>query len=53
MAFRASQKSLNFFLRTGESRRGKGECAEAVVMMVNPLGFSIITIAGARGERGR
>ena len=37
----------------GESRRGKKGCAEVVGTVCKPEGFSTVSIAGARGKRGR
>jgi len=46
------ERDLEFSL-TGESRSGKRGCAEAVGTVCKPEGFSTVSIAGARGKRGR
>ena len=45
-----NNKKYSFFERKSEGKRGVGGGCGNVV---NPIGFSIISMAGARGERGR
>ena len=52
-AFWASKKSLKILSRTGRKSEGKRGVSGGCGNVVNPIGFSIISIAGARGERGR
>ena len=52
-ALRLSKNLSKFSLGQGESRRGKGGGGGGCGNVVNPIGFSIISMAGARGERGR
>ena len=44
------EEKFSFFGRKSEGKRGVGGGRGNVV---NPIGFSIISMAGARGERGR
>ena len=49
----AQKKSLEILSRTGRKSEGKKGVGGGCGNVVNPIGFSIISIAGARGERGR
>lgn len=49
----AQKKSLEILSRTGRKSEGKKGVGGGYGNVVNPIGFSIISIAGARGERGR
>ena len=43
----------DFLSRTGRKSEGKKGVSGGCGNVVNPIGFSIISMAGARGERGR
>ena len=49
----AQKKSLEILSRTGRKSEGKKGVGGGCGNVVNPIGFSIISTAGARGERGR
>ena len=52
-AFGPLKKSLKILSRIGRKSEGKRGVSGGCGNVVNPIGFSIISIAGARGERGR
>lgn len=49
----ALKKSLKILSRTERKSEGKRGVGGGCGNVVNPIGFSIISTAGARGERGR
>ena len=52
-AFRQIKKSLKFLSRIGRKSEGKRGVGGGCGNVVNPIGFSTISMAGVRGERGR
>ena len=52
-AFRPSKSLLKILSRTERKSEGKRGVGGGCGNVVNPIGFSIISTAGARGERGR